>query len=197
MAPSIPPLVLLGPGDMPVALGGGGGGAGRGEGAERGTGEPQNFVSLSDRRLAWKGQSRNGTLATVTNPPPEPWGWLCLLWDHGVLLVPTLPLGDLVVAMRGERRALPRGEFLVVVFRPAARRSRLFPSFFGVLRMLNAIDWRLSACRGGHGTVSSGQDRGGPWSPPLFPLWSSLLQVLLPGVSPSPACWGLAARSSG
>lgn len=32
-----------------------GGGPGRGEGAERGTGEPQNFVSLSDRRLAWKG----------------------------------------------------------------------------------------------------------------------------------------------
>lgn len=60
-----------------------------------------------------------------------------------------MPLGDLAEAMRGERRAVPWGEPLGVALRPAARRRRLFPSFLGVLRMLNAIDWRLSACGGG------------------------------------------------
>lgn len=97
---------------------------------------------------------------------------------RGALAVPTLPLGDLAVAMRGERRALPWGEFLGVFFRPAARRSRLFPSFFGVLRMLNAIDWRLSACGGRCRTVRSGQGRtrGGP-----NPSFSSPLTCLLGG----------------
>lgn len=78
----------------------------------------------------------------------------------GVAAVPTLPLGDLALAMRGERRApLPRGVPLGVLFRPAARRRRLFLSFLGVLRMLNASDWRLSACGDG-GSVSWGQDGG-------------------------------------
>lgn len=71
--------------------------------------------------------------------PAQPWG------------PRTLPLGDLAVAMRGERRVLPRGEFLGVVFRLAPRRSKLLPSFLGVFKMLNAMDWRLSDCGGREG----------------------------------------------
>lgn len=56
--------------------------------------------------------------------------------------VPTLPLGDLAVAMRGERR-VPLLEAVGVLLWAAARRSRRLPSSLGVLRMLNAIDWRL------------------------------------------------------
>jgi hypothetical protein len=55
-----------------------------------------------------------------------------------------------VVAMRGERRVPLRvlGEVLDGTFFEAPRRRRLLPSFLGVLRMLKAIDWRLSACGG-------------------------------------------------
>lgn len=58
-----------------------------------------------------------------------------------------------VVAMRGERRVPLRvlGEALDGAFLEAPLRNRLFPSFLGVLRMLKAIDWRRSACRGGEG----------------------------------------------
>lgn len=56
------------------------------------------------------------------------------------------PLGDLAVAILGDRRALPRGEVLGVVFRLVPRRRRLLPSFLGVFRMLKAIDWRRSGC---------------------------------------------------
>lgn len=87
--------------------------------------------------------------------------------------LPTLPLGDLAEAMRGERRAVPRGEFLGVVFLLAARRSRLFPSFLGVLRMLKAIDWRRSGWeeeegrRGARdGPGSSGSPSQSPSEPP-------------------------------
>lgn len=52
------------------------------------------------------------------------------------------PLGDLVVAMRGERR-VPLLVEAVGVLRVTARRSSRLPSSLGVLRMLNAIDWRL------------------------------------------------------
>lgn len=48
----------------------------------------------------------------------------------------------MVVAMRGERR-VPLGglgETFAGVFFEAPRLRRLFPSFLGVLRMLNAID---------------------------------------------------------
>lgn len=49
--------------------------------------------------------------------------------------------------IRGERRVPLRvlGEALAGAFFEAPRRRRLFPSFFGVLRMLKAIDWRRSA----------------------------------------------------
>lgn len=57
--------------------------------------------------------------------------------------VPTLPLGDLAVAMRDERRVLLLVEAVGVLLWAAARRSRRLPSSLGVLRMLNAIDWRL------------------------------------------------------
>lgn len=61
-----------------------------------------------------------------------------------------------VVAMRGERRVPLRvlGEALDRAFFEAPLRSRLFPSFLGVLRMLKAMDWRRSACRGGRGCQS-------------------------------------------
>lgn len=57
--------------------------------------------------------------------------------------VPTLPLGDLAVAMRDERRVPLLVEAVGVLLWAAARRSRRLPSSLGVLRMLNAIDWRL------------------------------------------------------
>lgn len=57
--------------------------------------------------------------------------------------VPTLPLGDLAVAMRDERRAPLLVEGVGVLLWVTARRSRRLPSSLGVLRMLNAIDWRL------------------------------------------------------
>lgn len=86
---------------------------------------------------------------------------------YGCHVLPTLPLGDLAVAMRGERRALPWGEFLGVVLRLAARRRRLFPSFLGVLRMLNASDCRRWACGGGE-MRELGAARGGSQHPSLF-----------------------------
>lgn len=54
-----------------------------------------------------------------------------------------LPLGDLAVAMRDERRVPLLVEGVGVPLWVAARRSRRLPSSLGVLRMLNAIDWRL------------------------------------------------------
>lgn len=56
-----------------------------------------------------------------------------------------------VVAIRGERRVPPRvvGEALAGSFFEAPLRSRLVPSFLGVLRMLKAMDWRWSACEEG------------------------------------------------
>lgn len=83
---------------------------------------------------------------------------------YGCHALPTLPLGDLAVAMRGERRALPWGEFLGVVLRLAARRRRLFPSFLGVLRMLNASDCRRSAWGGGE-TRELREAQGGSSTP--------------------------------
>lgn len=62
---------------------------------------------------------------------------------HGAQAVPTLPLGDLAVAMRDERRVPLLVEGVGVPLWVAARRSRRLPSSLGVLRMLNAIDWRL------------------------------------------------------
>lgn len=53
-----------------------------------------------------------------------------------------LPLGDLAVAMRDERR-VPLLVGVGVLFWVAARRSRRLPSSLGVLRMVNAIDCRL------------------------------------------------------
>lgn len=58
----------------------------------------------------------------------------------GAQAVPTLPLGDLAVAMRDERRVLLLVEGVGVLLWAAARRSRRLPSSLGVLRMLNAID---------------------------------------------------------
>lgn len=55
--------------------------------------------------------------------------------------VPTLPFGDLAVAMRDERR-VPLEDVGVLLW-ATARRSRRLPSSLGVLRMLNAIDWCL------------------------------------------------------
>lgn len=55
--------------------------------------------------------------------------------------VPTLPFGDWAVAMRDERR-VPLEDVGVLLW-VIARRSRRLPSSLGVLRMLNAIDWRL------------------------------------------------------
>lgn len=52
-----------------------------------------------------------------------------------------LPFGDLAVAMRDERR-VPLEDVGVLLW-VIARRSRRLPSSLGVLRMLNAIDWRL------------------------------------------------------
>lgn len=103
----------------------------------RQAGKPQNLVSFSALRPACKRERGEGWSprkggAQEMSPPLTP------------PRLPTLPLGDLVEAMRGERRAVPRGEFLGVVFLLAARRRRLFPSFLGVLRMLKAMDWRRS-----------------------------------------------------
>lgn len=79
-------------------------------------------------------------------PPPQP----------TLLHVSTLPLarGGVVaaaVAIRGERRVPLRvlGEAFDRAFLEDPLRRMLFPSFLGVLRMLKAIDWRRSACRGG------------------------------------------------
>lgn len=61
----------------------------------------------------------------------------------GAQAVPTLPLEDLAVAMRGERRVPLPEEAVGVLLWPTARRSSRLPSARGVFRMLNAIDWRL------------------------------------------------------
>lgn len=56
--------------------------------------------------------------------------------------VPTLPFGDLAVAMRGERRVPLLVEGVGVLLWAPIRPSRRL-IFLGVLKMLNAIDWRL------------------------------------------------------
>lgn len=102
-----------------------------------------------------------------------------------------------VVAMRGERRVPPRlvGDALDRAFFEAPLRSRLFPSFLGVLRMLKAMDWRRSACRGGRGCQTglhlgpaTKAPPGAPSSPPLTCLtagaaaffWASVVLCLRP-----------------
>lgn len=68
--------------------------------------------------------------------------WACgvLQWEApwGSLPPLTLPFED--VAFLGDLRLPLRGEFLGVTFRLAPRRKRLFPSFFGVFRMLKASE---------------------------------------------------------
>lgn len=71
------------------------------------------------------------------------WGKHELRSVPGGQAVPTLPLGDLAVAMRGERRVPLLVEGVGVLLWARIRPSRCLPIFLGVLRILNAIDWRL------------------------------------------------------